>query len=103
MKIKELKAKITIRANEYIIEEIIELIRQNYRKCDISYVIERDLTERETKILRLLVEGCNNREISEELNVSVDTIKLHVSNIYTKLSVRDRVQAAVKAIREGLI
>ena len=103
MRQKELKAKITIRANEYVIEEIIDLIKCHYRSCDISYVIERDLTDREVEILRQVVDGRNNREISEKLNVSVDTIKLHVSNIYTKLSVKDRVQAAVKAIREGLV
>lgn len=103
MRQKELKAKITIRANEYVIEEIIDLIKRHYRRCDISYVIERDLTDREVEILRQVVQGKNNREISEKLNVSVDTIKLHVSNIYTKLSVKDRVQAAVKAIREGLV
>ena len=103
MRQKELKAKITIRANEYVIEEIIDLIRSHYRRCDISYVIERNLTDREVEILRQIVEGKNNREISEKLHVSVDTIKLHVSNIYTKLSVKDRVQAAVKAIREGLV
>lgn len=61
------------------------------------------LTEREMEVLRLLVEGMSNTEIANELIVSVHTAKAHVCNILQKLYVNDRVQAAVKAIREGLV
>jgi DNA-binding NarL/FixJ family response regulator len=61
------------------------------------------LTEREMEVLRLLVEGMSNTEIANELIVSVHTAKAHVCNILQKLYVNDRVQAAVKAIREGIV
>ncbi len=61
------------------------------------------LSAREQTILRLLVQGKNNPEIAEELCVSVHTVKVHVSNIFQKLSVNDRVQAAVKALKENIV
>lgn len=61
------------------------------------------LTEREQEVLRLLVKGKSNTEIAEELIVSVHTAKAHVCSILQKLCVDDRVQAAVKAIKEGLV
>jgi len=61
------------------------------------------LTERELEVLRLLVEGKSNTEIAKELIISSHTAKAHVCNILQKLAVHDRVQAAVKAIRESLI
>lgn len=61
------------------------------------------LTDRELEVLKLLVEGKSNTEIAKELIISVHTAKAHVCNILQKLSVHDRVQAAVKAIRDGLV
>lgn len=61
------------------------------------------LTEREQEVLRLLVKGKSNTEIASELIVSVHTAKAHVCSILQKLCVDDRVQAAVKAIKEGLV
>jgi DNA-binding NarL/FixJ family response regulator len=61
------------------------------------------LTEREQEVLKLLVEGKSNTEIAKVLIISVHTAKAHVCNILQKLSVHDRVQAAVKAIRDGLV
>lgn len=61
------------------------------------------LTEREQEVLRLLVQGKSNTEIAAELIVSVHTAKAHVCSILQKLCVDDRVQAAVKAIKEGLV
>jgi DNA-binding NarL/FixJ family response regulator len=61
------------------------------------------LTEREMEVLRLLVEGKSNTEIAKELIVSVHTAKAHVCSILQKLYVNDRVQAAVKAIKEGIV
>lgn len=65
--------------------------------------IKGQLTERELEVLRLLVQGKSNTEIAKELIVSVHTAKAHVCSILQKLCVDDRVQAAVKAIRENLI
>ncbi len=61
------------------------------------------LTERENQVLTLLVEGKSNSEIADSLSVSVHTAKAHVCSILQKLSVHDRVQAAVKAVKENLV
>lgn len=65
--------------------------------------IKGQLTERELEVLRLLVQGKSNTEIAKDLIVSVHTAKAHVCSILQKLCVDDRVQAAVKAIRENLV
>jgi len=61
------------------------------------------LTERELEVLKLLVKGKSNTEIAKDLIVSVHTAKAHVCSILQKLCVDDRVQAAVKAIKENII
>lgn len=65
---------------------------------DIKY----NLSSRELSVLRLLTHGKNNEEIAKELNISIHTAKAHIGNIFRKLSVTDRVQAAVKAVKENL-
>ena len=62
-----------------------------------------DLTQREYEVLKLIVEGKSNNEIAEELTISAHTAKAHVCNIIQKLLVDDRTQAAVKALKEGLV
>ena len=62
-----------------------------------------DLSNRELDILRLIVDGKSNPEIASELFLSVSTVKTHLRNIMNKLSVDDRVQAAVVALRTGLV
>lgn len=61
------------------------------------------LTERESEVLKHLVDGKSNTEIAKELIVSVHTAKAHVCSILQKMCVNDRVQAAVKAVKEGLV
>jgi DNA-binding NarL/FixJ family response regulator len=61
------------------------------------------LSERELEVLRLLAEGRDNREIAERLFISPTTVKRHVSTIFSKLGVANRVQAAIEAVRAGLI
>ena len=61
------------------------------------------LTERELEVLKHLVKGKSNTEIAKELIVSVHTAKAHVCSILQKMCVNDRVQAAVKAVKEGLV
>ena len=65
--------------------------------------IKNQLTEREYEVLKLLVQGKSNAEIAENLIVSVHTAKAHVCSILQKLCVDDRVQAAVKAIKENIV
>jgi DNA-binding NarL/FixJ family response regulator len=62
-----------------------------------------DLTDREIQVLRLVAEGATNTEISEKLSISRHTVKSHVVNIFNKLGVNDRTQAAVWATRHGVI
>lgn len=61
------------------------------------------LTERETEILRLMAGGFSNREIASALTVAEGTVKNHVSNILTKLDVRDRTRAVLRGLEQGLI
>lgn len=61
------------------------------------------LTKRELEVLKLLAVGMYNKEVAERLEISERTVKNHVSNIFKKLEVADRTQAAVFAIRNNLI
>ena len=61
------------------------------------------LTNRETEVLKCIVEGKTNPEIAEELIVSTNTANAHVRSILQKMNVHDRVQAAVEAIKKGLV
>ncbi len=61
------------------------------------------LTERETEILRLMAGGYSNKEIANSLNVAEGTVKNHVSNVLSKLGVRDRTRAVLKAFELGIV
>ncbi|MEJ2709578.1 MAG: response regulator transcription factor [Anaerolineales bacterium] len=62
-----------------------------------------ELTPREIDILELVVEGKTNKEISSELVISENTVKIHIRNILEKLHLQNRIQAAVYAVRQGLV
>lgn len=81
--------------------KILERIRDGRR---ISASRDADLlSDREREILRLIANGKGNAEIAAELFISVPTVKNHVSNVLAKLDVQNRVQAAVQAVRDGLL
>jgi DNA-binding NarL/FixJ family response regulator len=61
------------------------------------------LTARETEVLRLLADGADNATIGRELSISPHTVKQYMTNIFAKLDVNNRVQAAVYAVRAGLV
>ncbi|MEA5617983.1 response regulator transcription factor [Cronbergia sp. UHCC 0137] len=62
-----------------------------------------NLSSRELEVLKLIVEGLSNPEIAKKLYLSPNTVKTHVRGVMNKLSVDDRVQAAVVALRSGLV
>jgi DNA-binding NarL/FixJ family response regulator len=72
----------------------------------VRQVVDDDdvpLTQRETQVLRHVALGLSNREIGHSLEISVETVKEHVQNILRKITVTDRTQAAVWAVRKGLV
>ncbi len=77
---------------------------QYSESVDAQDIIEPyTLTERELEVLQLIVEGCSNALIAERLYITVGTVKTHVRNILNKLCADDRTQAAVRALRSGLV
>lgn len=79
---------------------------ENYASNDINFKAGKNtfgLTEREMEVLALIVDGLSNPEIAEKLFITRATAKAHVHSILQKLYVDDRTQAAVTAMREGLV
>lgn len=62
-----------------------------------------DLTARELQVVRLVAQGCSNREIAKRLVISEKTVKTHISNILSKVQLEDRTQLAIHAIKSGLV
>jgi DNA-binding NarL/FixJ family response regulator len=67
------------------------------------YIGAKKVSEREIEVLRLIALGKSNKEISQRLDIAVDTVKMHVKNLLQKLHASDRTQAVVIAIQRGLI
>lgn len=61
------------------------------------------LSPRELQVLRAIVDGCSNKEIATLLNLSEASVKLYISNTLAKLGVADRTQAAIQAVRRGIV
>lgn len=77
----------------------ISAVEDEFEQVLASY----PLTERELEILQLIVGGDSNAAIAEKLYITVGTVKTHVRNILSKLCAEDRTQAAVRALRSGLV
>lgn len=101
----ELKKAIlsVVNGEDYIQPSLIPVL--NAKMIDRNKDNEKleKLTKRELQVLRLLSIGKLNRQVAEELDISERTVKNHVSNIFKKIDVKDRTQAAVFAIRNNLI
>jgi DNA-binding NarL/FixJ family response regulator len=69
----------------------------------MSADVEVPLTQRESEVLRQLAYGLTNKEIGQALGISYETVKEHVQHILRKIGVTDRTQAAVWAVRKGLV
>ena len=83
----------------FVAYKVVELFKKYVPKTNQSH----SLTAREQEILSLLVEGLNYKAISNQLFISLDTVRNHIRHIYEKLQVHSKSQAVAKAIREGLI
>lgn len=91
------------KGESYIQPSLIPLLNaKRIEKSEDSDKIH-ELTKRELEVLTLLAVGMYNKEIAEKLNISERTVKNHISNLFKKLGVTDRTQAAVFAIRNNLI
>jgi len=86
-----------------IAANILEHVRSSSGGPQLPEEARAKLTERETQVLRLMAEGKENAQIAEELFISTQTVKKHVSNILAKLEVENRVQAAVQAVQRRLL
>lgn len=75
----------------------------NTETIETSSNEDYNLTSREAQILKLITEGYSNNEIAKELVVSINTTKAHVASILQKLGVEDRLQAALKALRNKIV
>lgn len=107
--------KLTAEGNSWIDPAIASIVLQQVRrkeatveidaaKADYKQVLEATpLTERELEVLSEIVNGNSNAEIAERLYITVGTVKTHVRNILNKLCADDRTQAAVRALRAGLV
>lgn len=63
----------------------------------------QNLTERELEVLQLLTKGRSNKEIGSTLHISEDTVKSHLKTLFVKLDVQDRTEAAITAVRHGIV
>lgn len=87
----------------YIEPDLTPLLNSNLAERDVMKDKVSDLTKREMEVLKLIASGMFNKEIASSLDISERTVKNHISNIFKKISVSDRTQAAVFAIKNKLV
>jgi len=83
----------------WIAPQIAQIVQRSFYNIKTEDKVDFNLTDREKEILGLVVRGLSNTEIAKKIFVSPHTVKAHVCSILNKLSVTDRVQAAVKAVQ----
>ena len=89
--------------NTYIEPSLTNLLNISLAERDVMKDKLSDLTKREIEVLKLIANGLFNKEIAATLNISERTVKNHISNIFKKIKVSDRTQAAVFAIKNNLV
>ena len=86
-----------------IAAKVLRKIRSSAAQPDIERTIKSELSDREIEVLKLIANGKDNAEIAADLHISPKTVKNHISNILMKLQIENRIQAAVYAVRSGIV
>jgi DNA-binding NarL/FixJ family response regulator len=86
-----------------IAAKVLQVIRASSRQPEIESTIRSELSDREIEVLKLIANGKDNAMIAAELHISPKTVKNHISNILMKLQIENRIQAAVYAVRSGIV
>jgi two-component system nitrate/nitrite response regulator NarL len=86
-----------------IATKVLQLLRSHQTGTGRTKPVRAELSERELDVLKLIAVGKDNSEIAKELFISPKTVKNHISNILMKLQIDNRIQAAVYAVRSGIV
>jgi len=86
-----------------IAAKVLQRVRATSTQPDIADTIRAELSDREIEVLKLIANGKDNAVIAGELHISPKTVKNHISNILMKLQIDNRIQAAVYAVRSGIV
>jgi DNA-binding NarL/FixJ family response regulator len=86
-----------------IAAKMLQLLRAQRSNTDAAATIRAELSDREVQVLKLIASGKENSEIARQLYISPKTVKNHISNILMKLQIENRIQAAVYAVRSGIV
>jgi DNA-binding NarL/FixJ family response regulator len=81
---------------------VVESLSQKYRGDRDSERDRKELSQREREVVGLVASGCRNKEIANKLFISEQTVKTHLSNIFQKLEISDRLELALYAMRNGM-
>jgi DNA-binding NarL/FixJ family response regulator len=87
----------------HIASKVLQRVRSSTAQPDAEATIRAELSEREIEVLKLIANGKDNAMIAGELHISPKTVKNHISNILMKLQIDNRIQAAVYAVRSGIV
>jgi DNA-binding NarL/FixJ family response regulator len=86
-----------------IAAKVLQRLRAQSKDVDAAETIRAELSDRELQVLKLIANGNDNAQIARELFISPKTVKNHISNILMKLQIENRIQAAVYAVRSGIV
>jgi DNA-binding NarL/FixJ family response regulator len=86
-----------------IAAKVLQQLRAQSKDTDAAATIRAELSDRELEVLKLIANGKDNAQIARELYISPKTVKNHISNILMKLQIENRIQAAVYAVRSGIV
>ena len=93
-----------LRPNRPVRRRLLEALGESVKiELVIASKLKEHLSQRELEVLRLIVEGATNKEIADELVLTVNTVKRHISNIFGKLVVRNRAEAIARARELNLL